>query len=209
MLGLSLHNRIWTRCIGAVLSLGVAISPLAAYDFNYVTPGILYPALSKELESYFQDLDPDSDLEEVIPVLFQIREELQKSGVPVPLVSTLALHFQIRLQISGCALDHTVFEELYEKITDLEIMDPCIGKLPFIILSKHKKEDKKEKHRSEVKLSGKMICGFIKLLAGGLIAAIPFPVTQATGAGIAASGINDMIDAAREESDKKEQETSP
>lgn len=206
MLGLPVRNSIWSRCIGTMLSLGVAAAPLTAYEFEYVAPGILYPTISKDLETYFQGLDPDSDLEEAIPVLFQVRQELQKLGVPVPLISTLVLHYQLKLQMAGCALDQRMFEKIYKKITEFEMLDPCLRVIPDIMLAKHKKDDKKDKSKSEVKLSGKMVCGFLKLLAGGLMAVIPFAPTQAVGAGLCASGVNDMIDAAREESDKKEEE---
>lgn len=49
-----------------------------------------------------------------------------------------------------------------------------------------------------------MAVGFVKFLGGALCCIVPIPAVQAVGGAIAAAGVIDMIEAAKDESDQKE-----
>ena len=75
-------------------------------------------------------------------------------------------------------------------------------------VSKYKIEqvEHKGKKNREFKASGKIVFGFLKCIARGLLCIIPVSPVQAVGAGLALNGLNDCIDAAREQGEQNEKE---
>lgn len=212
MLGLSFTFCRCNRSVGLVILSGFltcsAISPL--YSFEY-SDG--YASTPKHFEQewvhrYFNSIDENTDVEEVIDFLISLRESLVSKGYTCPSLAEMCLRMRDYLMEKGIQYNDEEFDELYAEIlmrqsqifVNSQGLPISQNWSPKFKLAKHK--DKKDKNTFKMKSKG--VFGFLKCVAGGLICIIPVPVVQAVGGGLILNGINDIIDNAREEGDENE-----
>ena len=211
MLDLPINLRRFYRPVSAVILLSsLALSPLHGHEYHDGQRSIPQHFEQEWINRYFNSIDEETDVEEVVDFLISTRESLVAKGYACPSLSELCMRVRSALIERGIEMDDEVVQEIYEEIGRRENQ---IG--PFfqqsylkidnkykIELIKHKHKNKKDK--KELKMKSKGVFGFLKCLAGGLICIIPVPAVQAVGAGLILNGINDIVDDARETGDENE-----
>lgn len=163
---------------------------------------------------YFDSIDDDTEVGEVIDFLVAIRETLISRGYECPSLVELAIRLKEYLMAQGIEIDEGAIQELYEEIYRREqFINPASFKFASsnffntsFELCKHKRKDKHKdkKDEKEFKMKSKGVFGFLKCLAGGLMCIVPFAPIQAAGGALVLNGINDIIDDAREVGDENE-----
>lgn len=157
---------------------------------------------------YFDSVNEDTSIEEMVDFLVSFKLALQAKGYDLPALSDLCLELRDALIHQGIDIGDEEVERIYEEISKREITyvqpssyltiinDELNGKIIEI--------KKKEKKHKDVKVSGKVAVGFIKFLAGALCCIVPIPAVQVVGATLAGAGLVDMVDGAKEDADKRE-----
>jgi hypothetical protein len=142
----------------------------------------------------------EQDITEIVRLIIELREYLVSRGCYFPRLTAFLEHCRLQAYAKGIEIDYEVFDMLWEEFASYEAKE---GFPPHQIKHKHHKHHKKEK---EVKVSGRMAVGFLKFVGGSLLCLIPVPVIQGAGASLAVIGVNDMLNASRDESNQKEAE---
>lgn len=164
------------------------------------------------LQRYVDAIGDDTTLEEAISFVVGFHNHLVLSGHQLPPLHDLIWEYRKVLEHDDIFMTDTEFAEIYMAVLDREntISSACYGidkRSSYISYNTLVKSEKKKEHKKkEMKFSGKMVFGFIKFIAGGMCCIIPHPATLAIGTTIAASGICDMIDAAKNQGDVNELE---
>jgi hypothetical protein len=203
MLGLYDNKFIRLKCAISLVSL------ISFTSASLIGSECSLPARAEydKIISYFEMLSDKDTVDEAIEALISFRTNLIERGFSVPLLSVLTLYYWDALQAQGVKVDETVISTIYWKflIRELNIQDPqLINKLQQCVTVKHHHHHKKKEKHEDIKISGKMAFGFLKFMSGCLCCIVPFPAVEAIGVVLAGNGINDMIDAAREEGEKRE-----
>lgn len=212
MLDISLNLRRYYRpagriVLGSILTFS-AIVPLQSFEYSEGLTSTPKHFEQEWVNRYFNSIDAETDVEEVVDFLISLRESLVSKGYSCPSLAEICLRMRDYLIEKGIQFDDEEIEEIYEEIlrrqdqifpTSFQIsIDKAQSTKVEFVKHKHKKD------RNGVKMKSKGVFGFLKCIAGGLICIIPVPAVQAIGAGLVLNGINDIIDNAREEGDENE-----
>lgn len=187
------------------VALSTCTPSIAAANSGSISP--IPPDKEHITTSYLSRINEDSTISEAISFLTDIREYLIDQGYMVLPLEDLCLGMRNYLVQQGIFIDDEEMETLYEEISRQESSTEPSFQLAINTSSKYNLDyikSSKKKDGKETKIKSKMMFGFIKCLAGGLICIIPFAPVQAAGAGLVMSGINDCIDSAREQGDENE-----
>ena len=147
---------------------------------------------------YFNSLDDDTSVDEVIDFIVNLRDALEAKGYKVPPFGDFFLKVEEDLMDRGIELDEDVMQELYQKFVERE--SSYIQVSPARDLAAGTKNSKflqikssKKKKNDGIKMSEGTAKGFMKTFAGALLCIIPHPVTWSIGSGLIISGVNDMV----------------
>lgn len=205
-------RRLYCPASAVILLTSFLITPLHALDY-LDGPGMVPKHLEQEWVSrYLNSVDEDTDVEEVVDFLINLRESLVHKGYQCPTLTEMADGIRRYLIEKQIPFDEEEIQEIYEEIAKRESqIHPASFRLHDgyskgfkVELCKHKHKHKDKKDKKEFKMKSKGIFGFVKCIAGGLICIIPVPAVQAVGAGLVLNGINDIMDDARETGDENE-----
>lgn len=163
---------------------------------------------------YFNSLDDDVSIDEIVDFLVSLKTSLQAKGYQVPSLAELCLKVKDQLVRIGVQLDDDEIDEIYDEILKREsILIDHVSfsfahskNLNFKVMhvKKHKQDkDKKEKEEG-LKISSDFAKGFMKALAGALLCIIPHPVTLTIGGTLVADGVRDMVQHADDIPDENE-----
>jgi hypothetical protein len=209
MLDLLISLRSCARISGALLcALGMLTAPLHCSSFWENDPKPIKHFEQEWVKRYFECLDEDTEIGEVVDFLVSVRESWLARGYECPSLLDLAIRLKEELDNEGIEIDEDDIQEIYEEIYRRERLitptsfrfAPANYSKPILELCKHKHKHKDK----EVKMKSKGVFGFLKALGGGLICILPFPGAQAVGGALIVDGIKDMIEDARETGDENE-----
>jgi hypothetical protein len=170
------------------MSLGI-VQPLKASEILLSIKDALNPA-----EFIKQVLCPSGsfDTTKAQGFLLQLKHEVKKQhGIELDLnlIVDEALEF---MAASGQFSESEIAtaEEFYSQLIKSEIK----------VCNSHRSKKKKphKKKSPEVVLPDKMAIGFVCILSGALLCALPFGFTQGVGTGLIATGVYSVLDGARE-----------
>lgn len=188
--------------------LVVLLCPMFIHSSEYGD----YGNASGQIEEYFENVDEETDVHEIIHFIVSWRLSLSRQGYQIPSVRDFVFLCQQYLQSHGILLSQEEREYILDSLERAEsFQEPEYFSLlknssaEFYLIKKHKHLHK-HKNKNETHLSSKMICGFLKFLAGSLCCIVPVPAIQGAGAALAVQGVSEMVDAAREEGDQKQRE---
>lgn len=193
-------SRVPKRFLWVVVFVTVglgAIQPLGAYDEEEASH-LIY---QDNLESYglkqAHSLAEEHSLHEIIMKLVDLKWYLEAKGCEIPDFRAILEAVRIYLRERGVEIEDAEFEHLKELFQFYEDPFNALCDREPIKEIKHKK---KKHHHKEVRVSSKTAIGFLKFMGGALLCLIPIPIVQGAGASLAVLGVNDMMNAAREES---------
>lgn len=202
MLGLSIPLGFCARYTRYLLLLSGIILPLAVQSHSRSPLPFHYEY--QWVQRYFDSVNETTDYREMIDFIVSLKTRLISQGYEIPPITELIDFWRDGLQERGIFIDPGDLEILSQEFTSREgilvasyLAEGAATRADFSVIPVKKHKDKKE-----IKMSPKMICGFLKFIAGGLCCIIPIPIVQGAGAALAVNGINDMINAVREEEDK-------
>lgn len=214
MLGISISFRLWSCFfVPYVFFAGLSFpSFLNANDFQ-----ILDQVTPKHYEKdwvlrYFESIDEDTEIGEIIDFLVTLRESLIHKGYKCPSLMELAINIQEYLIDKGIEMDEEAIQEIIDEIARREQnislntfkLAPSSSIPSLLELCKHKHKHKHDKHDKEAKISSGTAVGFVKFLGGALLCIVPIPAVQAVGITLAGEGIAEMIMDAKEQGDENE-----
>lgn len=182
------------------VTVGVGAMPLGAFDEEEAAH-LIY---EENLETYglkqAHSLADEQILHEIILKLVELKWYLQSRGCEIPDFKGLLDAARSYLREQGVEIEDAEFNHLQELFEFYED--------PFNALCDHDTikeiKHKKKRHKKDVRVSGKTAIGFLKFMGGALLCLIPVPIVQGAGASLAVLGVNDMMNAAREESKPEE-----
>ena len=150
---------------------------------------------------YFNSLDENTSIEEVIDFLVSFKASLQAKGYEVPPLTEMCLRLRDGLIDKGIEIDDDTIERIYNEIAKREniLIKPSSF---YFAINKHSKfkifQTKKHSKKKGFEFSDGFAIGFVKSLGGALLCIIPHPITIAIGSGLVLSGVDDMIEHAGE-----------
>lgn len=151
---------------------------------------------------YFNSLDDEASLGEVVDLMLCLRTSLIDKGHEVPTLAEMCLQLTNQLVEQGVDLDEEFVESIYDEILlregDEFIFSQTLNHHPQSKIWKIQNKKKKE-----LNISGDFAIGFCKALGGSLLCIIPHPATIAIGSGLVLSGVNDMIQSAGDPADNE------
>jgi hypothetical protein len=195
-----------------ILLVSFVTSPLHSSQFWENESKVVKHFEHEWIARYFESIDDDTEIGEVIDFLAAIRESWIVRGYECPSLLELAIRLREHLSINGIEFDEKEIPMLYEEIYKREqLITPTLFRQaptnyskPVVQLCKHKHKHKDKGDKKEFKMKSKGVFGFLKALAGGLMCLVPIPAVQLAGGALVADGIKDMIDDARETGDENE-----
>lgn len=151
------------------------------------------------LKNYFSSsFRGDFCIEKALDFLFSIKENLVLKGGDVPDLSEMLLSIQTYVKRMDPLFDETHFDFIYKLLKEREIEHQFnyhnsnfSHEHADILLIKNKKE-KPSSTKENKEISGGIILGLCKILAGGLCCVIPYPVAQVAGAALITDGLADL-----------------
>lgn len=144
------------------------------------------------VEQYLHHLNKSSSPKDWIKFLFKIKKCLDKEGYTSSSLLELAHFYRNELENYGVIIS----EEDFNLIINLLCEKPS----NFILSKNHHSK----KQQEETKVPTGLIIGFVKCLAGALLCIVPTVPTQAIGAGLVLSGINECLDEVRKQDEINE-----
>lgn len=180
----------------AFSTIGASVSFASMYPNN-----ISHPKNNHEFEwvtRYFNALDQDTTIDEVVDFIVNLRDALEAKGYTVPCLGEFCLRIREDLTEKGIQFDEDIVDEICEKIMERDsyylnveainiTANNMINSGFLNVKSSHKK------NKDKVKMSEGTAKGFMKAFAGALLCIIPHPATWAIGSGLIASGVSDMV----------------
>jgi hypothetical protein len=191
---LDIHGfiRVWIgRFAACFCSISCVMAPLAASPFVCADDD---EPIANTVQ-LAQEMSEEQDLHELVRLIVQFRNDMVARGCVIPRLTALLEIYRSQLYEYGLNVDDEVFDQLWQEFAKYESGMP-------VHPMKHKHKHKKE----EVKISGKTAVGFLKFLGGSLLCLVPVPIIQGAGASLAVIGINDMMNAARDEKQERKAE---
>lgn len=195
-----------------ILLTAITLPPVTSYSFEQQELQFNHHEY-EWVSRYFNSLDDDTPIEEVVDFLINLRAAIEMKGYNPPPLSDLFLQLVGSLDKNHIDIDKDALEEIYNEIQLREsaLQEASFkfalgkGDHPNIFEVKHKhKNDKHDKHDKKGKVNSKSVFGFLKALSGALMCIIPVPAIQVAGVGLVVNGINDIVDGAREQGDENE-----
>lgn len=165
------------------------ISPI--YGTSYPLQGLAIKRY-EWVEQYLDHLNKSSSPKDWIQFLFKIKKCLYKEGYTSSSLLELAHFYRNELENYGV----TISEEDFNVIINLI----CEKSSNFILSKNHHSK----KQQEETKVPTGLIIGFVKCLAGALLCIVPTVPTQAIGAGLVLSGINECLDEVKKQDEINE-----
>lgn len=170
-----------------------------------VSFGIVQPLKSSEiLLSMKEALNPAEFIEHILcpsgsfdttkarRFLLQLKDEVKKQhGMDLDL--NLVVNEALKVMVTSGQFSESEIataKEFYSQLIKPEI-NVCNS-------HGHKKKKPRKKKSPEVVLPDKMAIGFVCILSGALLCALPFGFTQGVGTGLIATGVYSVLDGARE-----------
>jgi hypothetical protein len=191
MLGVFKLIFIFCFCFSACFSVSALNRPIVTLVDDDPTEITLKQAFS---------IQEEQDMKELVRLIVELRHYLVCRGCYFPRPTAFLEYCRVQAYAEGVEIDDDVFDRLWEEFASYEVKEDFPA---HQIKHKHHKHHKKEK---EVKISGRMAVGFLKFVGGSLLCLIPVPVIQGAGASLAVIGVNDMLNASRDQSAEKEAE---
>lgn len=156
---------------------------------------------SKVLTQYATNLSDEVSISAIVETMCDLRDFCVAQGCDFPTLPEILFHCRELAKKEGFDIPDDIFNIL---LKEFENRDKLLYSSPFNEI-KHKHKPHKQK-KKDIKISGKTAVGFLKFTAGTLLCLIPIPIVQGAGASLAVIGINDMVDGAKEDADKKDAE---
>ncbi len=156
---------------------------------------------------YFNSLDDQTSVEEVVDFLVSLKSALEAKGYRVPPLTELCLNVREYLLENGVEIEDADIEEIYNEFLKREgrlvkenMFLPALNQSlqhRLVEIKKIKKEKKRESPAPlkprEPLISDGIKKGFMKTIGGALLCIIPHPVAWGVGGVLMADGVREMI----------------
>lgn len=173
------------------------ISPLFSMNTRVIHQEMTKKDLCHKILDCLNFVDGRFSLEEAVNDLYKARLLLVEQGYNVPLLSEIFEKTFEDTESQGIFLDSNFIEGLYELFL-LKESDEIRNAFLYSRSQFQPKIIQVKKNKKEIQVPDGVAIGFCKALAGGLLCIIPSGMTQALGTGLVLSGVNDMIQHAKD-----------
>jgi len=187
--------------ISLILLVCIVPLQLKAFEYHDGLESIPRSCEHEWVSRYFNSLDDDTSIEEIIDFLISFKASLQAKGYQIPPLTEMCLQLRDELIAKGVAINDETIEQIYDEIARRENI--LIMPSSSFAISKNSsyKIIPAKKQNKGVGFSDGFAKGFMKAFGGALLCIIPHPVSWAIGGTLVATGINEMINHAGDSSD--------